>query len=67
MSLTKVSYSMINDDIANVRDYGAIGDGIADDTSAINNALAANQVVKLAGIHKITATITIPEGNLEYS
>lgn len=53
---------MINDDIANVRDYGAVGDGIADDTSAINNALAANETVKLAGIHKITSTITIPEG-----
>ena len=39
MSLTKVSYSMINGAPANVLDFGAKGDGITDDTDAIQAAL----------------------------
>lgn len=41
MSLTKVSYSMINGAPVNVRDFGAVGNGIADDTQAIQNAVNA--------------------------
>jgi len=39
MSLTKVSYAMINGDPANVLDFGAIGDGTTDNTTAIQAAL----------------------------
>lgn len=42
MSLTKVTYSMIHGAVINVLDYGAIGDGITDDSDAIQNALYAN-------------------------
>lgn len=46
MSLTKVSYSMIDGAPFNVLDFGATGDGVTNDTAAIQSALDA---VKLAG------------------
>ena len=39
MSLTKVTYSMIEGSPVNVVDFGAIGDGVANDTLAIQNAM----------------------------
>jgi hypothetical protein len=39
MSLTKVSYSMIDGASVNVKDFGAVGDGVADDTLAIQAAI----------------------------
>ena len=40
MSLTKVSYSMINTPVVNVQDYGAVGNGTTNDAAAFNAALA---------------------------
>lgn len=40
MSLTKVTYSMIEDGMVNVVDFGADPSGVADSTSAINAAFA---------------------------
>ena len=54
-------------DKINVKDYGAIGDGIADDTKAIQNAIFAatgwnGKDYNHTDIHKNPRTIYIPEG-----
>ena len=59
------------DQMASVRDFGAVGDGTTDDTDAINRALyqlfcrEANEEVRRslffpAGVYKVTDTIKIP-------
>ena len=39
MALTKVSYSMIDGAVVNVKDFGATGDGTTNDTVAIQAAI----------------------------
>ena len=80
MSLTKVSYSMIYQGHFNVRDYGATGDGITDDTAAIQAAINAAELITgstyitathpatlyvPAGVYKITATLNFL-GNIQF-
>ena len=80
MSLTKVTYSMINQGHFNVRDYGATGDGTTDDTAAIQAAINAAELITgstyitathpatlyvPAGVYKITDTINIL-GNIQF-
>jgi hypothetical protein len=59
MSLTKVSYSMIEGAQFNVLDFGAVGDGVTNDTAAFNAAIAAARVS--GGTHK--PNIVIPAGD----
>jgi hypothetical protein len=50
-------------EIAVPQDYGAYGDGIADDTDAINTALAENAAVFLPpGTYRTTAPVTVGYG-----
>jgi hypothetical protein len=59
------------DDFANVRDFGAVGDGVADDTEAINRAMFQlycrenNPQVRRtlyfpAGVYRVNNTVIIP-------
>lgn len=60
MSLTKVSYSMIQGAVANVLDFGAKGDGTTDDTAAIQAAInAAGCVFLPEGTYKISAALQL--------
>lgn len=63
MALTKVSYSMITGSPVNVKDYGAVGDGTTDDTTAMQAAITAvattgQGLYVPAGTYKITSALT---------
>jgi hypothetical protein len=60
MSLTKVTYSMIDARFANVLDYGADPTGVADSTVAIQTAITDNAAVFIpAGNYRCDNTISI--------
>lgn len=62
MSLTKVSYSMVKGAPVNVLDFGAVGNGITDDTAAIQLAINATPTGGLlfipVGTYLVTNTLT---------
>jgi len=63
MALTKVTYSMIEGAPASVLDFGAVGDGVADDTAAFNAAIAWANAKGGSDRDNIKgSTIFIPEG-----
>jgi hypothetical protein len=68
MSLTKVSYSMIAGAPVNAADFGAVGDGITDDTAAVQAAIdfcigtpgsAPPKPLVLTGKYRITSSLNI--------
>lgn len=70
MGLTKVTYSMIEGALVNVLDFGAIGDGVTDDTVAIQTAIQSAIDSNASGIfvpatengYRTTAPINITTG-----
>tara|TARA_R110002126_G_scaffold746_3_gene4706 strand:+ start:12693 stop:14321 length:1629 start_codon:yes stop_codon:yes gene_type:complete len=63
MTLTKVRNQMISGAAANVLDFGAVGDGVTDDTAAFNRVIAAVNAQGANGIYTGDGTrITIPRG-----
>ena len=51
-------------DVVNVKDFGAVGDGVADDTAAIQAAINAGRNVFIpSGTYKTTSKITITNSN----
>lgn len=68
MALTKAYNRMIEGAVVNVKDFGAIGDGVTDDSSAIVSALAAvasgGTVYFPAGTYYISSNININQSNL---
>lgn len=61
MSLTKATYSMIDGPAVNVKDFGAVGDGVTSDTTALAAALtaAANAALVFEANKTYLATATL--------
>lgn len=64
MSLTKVSYSMIDGASVNVLDYGAVGDGVTDDSAAFAAAFAAGTCIYLPNKTFFLGTVTDANNHL---
>lgn len=62
MALTKVTYSMIAGEVANVLDYGAVGDGTTNDKAAIQSAVDSGKPVYFpSGTYLIGTPILAPD------
>jgi hypothetical protein len=61
MSLTKVSFSMIDGAFINVKDFGATGTALTDDTSAIQAAINAAELKATTSSNR-GAVVYFPEG-----
>jgi hypothetical protein len=68
MALTKATFSMIDGEIASVRDFGAVGDGVTDDTAALtaffNHANANPGVRHLMDPLTYLVTAPLPDINV---
>jgi hypothetical protein len=54
-------------DMVSIRDFGAVGDGVADDTLAIGSALQAHDAIYIpSGTYRITNTIQVGFGQKIY-
>lgn len=64
MALTKATYAMVDGAPVNVLDFGAVGDGVADDSAAFQAALdsGASSVYIPNGEYAIFTTLNVPMG-----
>lgn len=54
-------------DVVSVKDFGAVGDGVADDTTAIQAAIATGKTVHVpAGTYKITGLLSLQDNQHIY-
>lgn len=67
MGLTKIPYRMVSSSPASVLDFGAKGDGVTDDTSAFNNALAASNYVYVPSAKYVVGDVVVPSGATLFS
>jgi hypothetical protein len=61
MSLTKATYSMVYGAPVNILDFGAVGNGVVDDTAAIQSAFnsGSRHILIPPGTYRITSTLTL--------
>lgn len=68
-AVTRTAQSKLRD-VVSVLDFGAVGNGVANDTAAINAALASvnsgGAVYFPAGVYRVTALLAIPGGVIVY-
>lgn len=68
-AVTRTAQAKMRDTVS-VKDFGAVGDGVADDTAEIQAALATvsagGGVYFPAGTYRVTALLTIPAGVIVY-